>query len=217
MSGEPGSKILTVTAKNRLYSEPSTVVELFQRTANWAPDSPAALAFYRNGWLAGAHWSVGSEPVVNASDLFDGDDAFARAEHLFQAGDDPVEVLAQPAELVNRVFDNIPAELVRADARRVATSLSIGLVDELVARVSGSALLTGMVAMGRDGLEFRVAVAARIPGTGDAPQVHDLHVAHLTARSGTERWGDATITWAAVDLRPGAEEADTAGLGDIEG
>ncbi|WP_280233430.1 M3 family metallopeptidase [Nocardia cyriacigeorgica] len=212
VSGEPDSKVLALTVTGPQDREAIPLVELFQRTVNSAPNSPAALAFYRNSWLVDLHWWIGSDPIANVSDMFDGVDAFARGEHLFPAGADPVQVLARPAALVDRLFDSVPAELIRADARQAATSLTIGLVDDLVAGPRGEALLTGMVTMGRDGLEFRVAVADRTPGDDSIGQAYQPPTAHLTTRSGREQWGGGSVTWAAVDLRPGAEETGTVGI-----
>jgi serine/threonine protein phosphatase PrpC/phosphoglycolate phosphatase-like HAD superfamily hydrolase/4'-phosphopantetheinyl transferase EntD len=214
VTGERGSKILTVTADPH-DENPFLVVELNQSTAASDPNSPAAMGFYGNRWLVALHWSVATEAAANASDLFDGTDIYSRAEHLLEAGGGEVEALGQPAELVERVFAEVPDELVRDDARQAAISLAIELVDNLVLGPGGEALLTGAVTMGLRGLEFQVAVADRNPDARDRGgwQVQNLKAPRRASRVGVVPWGGGTITWAALELRPEAAGGGGAGRG----
>ncbi len=201
VSGAAGSKVLTLTAKGPHRTE--RIDELFQRTAGWAPQSPAALAFYGNSWLVRLHLSAGGDPIANASDLFDGSDSFAQAERLFTAADDSLEF----AYFVDQVFDSVPSDLIRHDARAMAMSVTDGLVENLVADRGGEVLLTAMVTMGSHGLEFRVALADRHPTVDASELTGELWAEIQPTRSGAESWGGGTITWAALDLRPDAPGA----------
>ncbi|WP_280208459.1 M3 family metallopeptidase [Nocardia cyriacigeorgica] len=141
---------------------------------------------------------------------FDGPDGTVRAAHHFPAGIDTEQAYGRTLELIDRVFADVPAAAIRADARPAAAMLTLELVHHLVTATGDEAMLTGQITVGQHGLEFHVTVGDRAdaPRGDSAWRVQDLLAPDRAIRVGTEPRDGGKITWAILDLRHEARGSD---------